>query len=51
LIISEKKNKVRKINIFSNNNLLTLSVMLRMQDFALNISKFSCGGMSPSPHR
>ena len=31
----KQQNKVRKINLFSNNK--TLSVMLRMQDFALNI--------------
>jgi hypothetical protein len=45
----KNKNKVRKIYLFSNNK--TLSVMLRMQDFTLNISKFSCEGMSPNPPR
>jgi hypothetical protein len=42
-------NKLRKINLFSN--IKAHSDMLRMQDFALNISKFSCGGMSPNTHR
>jgi hypothetical protein len=41
----KQPNKVRKVNLFSNIN--TFSDMLRIQDFALNISKFSCGGMSP----
>jgi hypothetical protein len=37
LIINNK----RKLNLFSN--IKTLSDMLRRQDFALNISNFSCG--------
>jgi hypothetical protein len=34
-------NNKRKLNLFSN--IKTLSDMLRRQDFALNISNFSCG--------
>jgi hypothetical protein len=36
----KQQNKGRKIKLFSN--IKTLSDMLRMQDFALDISRFSC---------
>jgi hypothetical protein len=39
----------KKINLFSNKTLSEL--MLRMQDFALNISKCSCGAMFSNPPR
>jgi len=43
----KQQNKVRKIYLFSN--IKTLSDMLKMQDFALNISKFSCERHVPKP--